>query len=102
MKTTVIMSDADYQRIVAAGGKRVKGSMGLINPSEFDFHAFAPELPTDNTPRQVLRTKHGKTVIQPDRVRLVVLVRRGDGEPSPTDTIYDEADASAEFIMSNI
>lgn len=103
MKLQVIMSDADYQRIIAANGKRVKGSMGMINPSAFDFHAFAPtpEPPT-NIPRLVLRTKHGKTTVQPDKVRFVVMVKRTEPKPDYAGIIYDEADASTDFISQAI
>lgn len=103
MRIQVIMSDADYQRIITANGKRVRGSMGMINPSEFDFHAFAPTPdPPVNVPRQVLRTKHGKTTILSDKVRLLIVAKRGKGYPYPTETIYDEADTSAQFVIANI
>lgn len=97
------MSDADYRRVVALGGKRVKGSMGMLNPQQFDFHAFAPtpEPPVD-TPRQVLRTEHAKTTVKPDHVRFVVVVRRKEPEPDISGIIYDEADAATEFIMANV
>lgn len=103
MKVTVIMSDADYQRIITADGKRVRGSMRMNNPSEFDFHAFAtaPDPPV-NVPRQVLRTKHGKTTILSDKIRLLIVAKRGKGSPYPTETIYDEADTSAQFVIANI
>lgn len=103
MKIQINISDADYQRIIAANGKRVKGSMGMISPTEFDFHAWAPtpEPPTD-VPRLVLRTKHAKTTIQPDKVRLVVLVKRGEPKPDYASIIYDEADASTDFISQAI
>lgn len=103
MKVQVIMSDADYRRIVAADGKRVKGSMGMINPQQFDFHAFtpAPDPPVD-VPRLVKRTTYGRTEIKPDKVRFVVMVKRGKGNPQPSDVIYDEADTASQFIFTNI
>lgn len=103
MRVTVILSDADYQRIISANGKRVRGSMRMIDPSEFDFHAFAPAPdPPAGVPRQVLRTKHGKTTILSDRVKVLIVAKRGKDSPYPTETIYDEADTSAEFIMANV
>lgn len=103
MKIQVIMSDADYQRIVAANGKRVRGSIGMINPMEFDFHAFAPAPePPEGTPQQVLRTAYGKTTIKPDKVRFVVMVKRGKGEPEPTEIIYNEADEATAFVLANM
>ena len=99
MRATIILSDTDYQRIIAANGKRIRGSIGMINPSEFDFHAFAPTPePPDGTPQQVLRTAYGKTTIKPKCVRLVIQVKRGIGQPEPTEVIYDEADTATEFI----
>ena len=103
MKIQVIMSDADYQRIIAAGGKRVRGSMRMNNPSEFDFHAFAPTPePPYGTPQQVLRTVYGKTTIKPDKVRFVVLVKRGEPQTDINGIIYDEADQATEFVAANI
>lgn len=103
MKITVIISDADYQRIIAANGKRVKGSMAMIDPFTFDFHAWSPtpEPPTD-VPRLELRTSHAKTTIRPDKIRLVVMVKRGEPKPDYASIIYDEADASTDFINQAI
>lgn len=97
------MSGADYRRIVAADGKRVKGSMGMINPQQFDFRAFSPTPgPPAGVPRLVKRTAYGRTEIKPDRVRFVVMVKRGKGNPQPSDVIYDEADTASQFIVANI
>ena len=103
MKATVIMSDSDYQRLLSANGKRIKGSLGVINPTTFDFHAFAKTASdTDNTPRQILRTKHARTTIRPDKVRLAIIVKRGLDVLETSDIIYDEADKSAEFLRQNL
>lgn len=103
MRATIIMSDADYQRIIAANGKRIRGSIGMITPTTFDFHAFAPTPePPDGTPSQVLRTAYGKTTIRPDKVRFVVLVKRKNPQPDINAIIYDEADAATEFVAANI
>lgn len=103
MKATIIMSDNDYQRLMAADGKRIRGSLGVINPTTFDFHAFAKvPIDTDNTPRQELRTKHARTTIRPDKVRLAIIVKRGLDVLETSDIIYDEADKSAEFLRQNL
>lgn len=103
MKATIIMSDTDYQRLIGANGKRIKGSLGVINPTTFDFHAFSPTAKdTDNTPRQMLRTKHARTTIRPDKVRLAIIVKRNIDVYEAADIIYDEADKSAEFLRQNM
>lgn len=103
MNVQVIMSDADYRRVVAQGGKRVKGSMGMISPTEFDFRAFTPTPdPPADVPRLVKRTTHGRTDIKPDRVRFVVVVKREEPKPDISGIIYDEADTAAEFIANVI
>lgn len=98
MKATIIISDADYQRIISSK-KRVKGSIGMIRPDEFDFRAWAPTpSPTDITPRQVMKTKHGKTMVRPDKVSLNFSVKRGKGLPNPADTLIDETSYAMLFI----
>lgn len=54
MEVKVIMSDADYQRIIAANGKRVRGSIAMNSPQEFDFRAFARETPSTATGKATL------------------------------------------------
>ena len=93
------MSDSDYQRLLSANGKRIKGSMGVINPTTFDFHAFAQSASdTDNTPRQALRTRYARTTVRPDKIRLAIVVKRESDVLGISDIIYDEADKSAEFL----
>lgn len=100
MELHVIMSDADYQRVVAAQGKRVCGSVGLINPKHVDFHAWNTSASEpDETPAKVLRTERGRTVIRPRGIRFTVLVEQGNGDPATA--IYDEADQATLFIRNN-
>lgn len=40
-KVPVVFTDAAYQRIIAANGKRVRGSIAMITPEEFEFKAGA-------------------------------------------------------------
>ncbi len=101
MEIKVIMSDADYQRVVAAQGKRVCGSVSLIDPRSVDFHAWNVGAATPGeTPRKVLRTQRARTIISPDRIRFTVLVK-GD-EPDPATIIFDEADTASAFVSDNM
>lgn len=101
MKISVIVNEADYQRIIAGNGKRTRGSMAMVDPSTFDFHAWSPEPPAD-TPRLELRTSHAKTTIGPDKIRLVVRVKRGEPKPNYGRIVYDAADASCDFVRQAI
>lgn len=100
MKISTIIPDADYQRIVAAGGRRIKGSIAMISPDEFEFRAFSPESPADGLPRRTLRLRHGHATVAPDRVKIYIMVKRKDA-PQPVDVIYDETDDAVEFIAAN-
>lgn len=101
MEIQVILSDADYQRVVSAQGRRVRGSVSLIDPRHIDFHAWNVAPASDGeTPRKVLRTERARTVIRPDHIRFTVLVKAG--EPDPATIIFDEADAASDFVCDNM
>lgn len=103
MEIKVIMSDADYQRVVTAQGKRVCGSVSLIDPRSVDFHAWNVGAATPGeTPRKVLRTQRARTIISPDRIRFTVLVKRGEPCPKYGRVVYEEADASCDFVRDNM
>lgn len=97
MQVTVIMSDADYQRIIAAAGKRVRGSMAMNSPKEFDFRANASSASQTPKPNRVLNMKHGKATVAPDRMRLYIMVKRKE-EAHPIDIICEEADNAVDFF----
>lgn len=101
MKIDLVISDADYQRIIAAAGKRVKGSMGMISPSQFDFHSFNIEPPsaTSRTHKE-LRTRHGWARVSDEVVKVQFRVKRVEGV-SPSSVIWDESGEAAEFVENN-
>lgn len=99
MQVTVIMSDADYQRIIAAAGKRVRGSMAMNSPKEFDFRANASSASQTPKPNRVLNMKHGKATVAPDRMRLYVMVKNAE-TPNPAQIILSETDQAIDFFTS--
>lgn len=99
MQVTVIMSDADYQRIIAAAGKRVRGSMAMNSPKEFDFRANAAPSPQTPKPNRVLNLKHGKATVAPDRMRLYVMVKNAE-TPNPAQIILSETDQAIDFFTN--
>lgn len=101
MEVKVIMSDTDYQRIIAANGKRVRGSIAMNSPQEFDFRAFARETPSTATPNRILNMKHGRATVAPDRVRLYIMVKRSN-ETAPVDVVYDESLQAIDFIEGSL
>lgn len=101
MQIKVIMSDADYQRIIAANGKRVRGSIAMNSPQEFDFRAFAQEPSSPSTPNRVLNMKHGRATVAPDRVRLYIMVKRSN-EEAPVDIVFDESQQAIDFIEGSL
>ena len=101
MQIKVIMSDADYQRIIAANGKRVRGSIAMNSPQEFDFRAFATETPSTQAPNRILNMKHGRATVAPDRVRLYIIVKRAD-EAAPIDIVFDESQQAINFMEGNL
>lgn len=101
MEVKVIMSDADYQRIIAANGKRVRGSIAMNSPQEFDFRAFARETPSAATPNRILNMKHGRATVAPDCVRLYIMVKRSN-EAAPVDIVFDESQQAINFMEGSL
>lgn len=101
MKVQVIMSDSDYQRIISASGKRVRGSMAMNSPQEFDFRANASSASqTPPKPNRVLNLKHGRATVASDRMRLCIVVRPKE-EPHPVEIICSETDQAVDFFAAN-
>lgn len=99
MQVTVIMSDAEYQRIIAAAGKKVRGSMSMNSPKEFVFNAFAPNPPRTPKPNRVLNMKHGKATIAPDRMRLYIMVKQEEAS-NPVQVVLSETDQAIDFFTN--
>ena len=100
MKVQEIMSDSDYQRIISASGKRVRGSMAMNSPQEFDFRANASPASQTPKPNRVLNLKHGRATVAPDRMRLCIVVRPKE-EPHPVEIICSETDQAVDFFAAN-
>ena len=99
-KIVVVFSDAAYQRIIAAGGKRVRGSIAMITPEEFEFKAGAKPGPRPPRPYRTLNMKHGKATIAQDRMRIYVMVKTEE-EDHPVDIICEETDQAVDFFTAN-
>lgn len=93
----VIITDPDFQRIIAANGKRIKGSIAMISPNVFEFKAFAPSHSHTPKPVRELHMKHGKATVAPDRMRLYVMVKTKNVD-YPIDIICKEANEAVEFF----
>lgn len=93
------MSPADYQRVIAAAGKKVKGSMSMKSPKEFVFNAYASNPPSTPRPNRVLNMKHGKATVAPDRMRLYVMVKYAE-TPNPAQIILSETDQAIDFFTN--
>ena len=94
------MSDSYYQRIISASGKRVRGSMAMNSPQEFDFRANASSASQTPKPNRVLNLKHGRATVAPDRMRLCIVVRPKE-EPHPVEIICSETDQAVDFFAAN-
>ncbi len=99
-KIPVVFTDAAYQRIIAANGKRVRGSVAMITPEEFEFNIGAKPGPRPPRPNRVLNMKHGKATIAPDRMRVYIMVKTKD-ESHPIDIICEETDEAVDFFTAN-
>ena len=55
MKITLTLPDAAYEEMVSAG-RRIQGTIGLVNPTEGTFHRHAKYTPPAGTGRARRRT----------------------------------------------
>lgn len=98
MKISLIISDADYRKIMATS-HRVDGTIGVIDPKTFDFRAFN-RTPHPKPSYRELRTRHGWARITNELVKVQFKVRRADN-PDPSGIIWDEGDEAAVFVQEN-
>ena len=99
MEITVEMPDMDYEAIVKAKGRKVRGSLGFINPKKVCFTAYH-EKPRERGDAKYIRLGHGKASVTTEAVRMHLKINRDESNMDFSTTLREETDQATCFIDS--
>ena len=100
MEIKLQLSDNVYKTLLA-GGNRIQGSIGLVNPKEGNFNAhrradyMRPET-------KYIKLAHGRASITEERVNLTLRIDRREAEVVPYEVIDAESCQASDFVYNNI
>lgn len=89
------LSDAAYQRLIS-GNARLRGSIGLINPTEGNFNEYARTNPSAGT--KWLKLRHGRATVGPSQVRLTLRIALDEADIVPAQAIEEESRQASAFV----
>lgn len=95
MEIKIQISDEVYKRMVLSD-KRVKGSIGLVSPTEGNFNAWKEWNP-DESESKMIYLRHGKAYVNNQRTRLMLSIDRTE-EVRPYDVIDRESQQASDFV----
>ena len=95
MEIKIQISDEVYKRMVLSD-KRVKGSIGLVSPTEGNFNAWKEWNP-DERESKMIHLRHGKAYVNNQRTRLMLSIDRTE-EVRPYDVIDRESQQASDFV----
>lgn len=100
MEIKLQLSDNVYKTLLA-GGNRIQGSIGLVNPKEGNFNAhrrsdyMRPET-------KFIKLAHGRASVTDERVSLTLRIDRREAEVVPYEVIDSEAYQASDFVYANL
>lgn len=95
MNINLQISDSTYQALVSKGA-RIKGSIGLVSPTEGNFNEHRHSATTEGS--KVIRLAHGRASVNDSKVRLTLCVNLKEENVMPAQAIVDESLQAGEFI----
>lgn len=94
----VQLSDKVYEQMVATG-RRVEGSIGMVNPKEGNFNAYKRQSwQRRETGDMVKQLEHGRVRVSDERVSLRVRIKRPSGE-MPSTILDRETQQAVAFVF---
>lgn len=99
MKIQIHISDADYRDLISTG-RRLQGTIGLINTEEATFNRHhlcsgRPQAPG----YRFRKLAHGRVSVTDERVRLTLSIDRSEADLLPADAIDEESQLASYFVM---
>ena len=101
MEIVLHVSDADYRDLVQAG-RRMRGSIGLINPKEGTFNRHHPEGRPRAKNYRFCKLTHGRVSVTDERVRMTLDIDRSEAEICPADCIDTESSIASDFVYNEM
>lgn len=99
MDITIHISDADYRDLLKST-RRMRGSIGLINPTEGTFNRHHPEGRPRAMNYRFCKLTHGRVSVTDERVRMTLNIDRSEAEICPADAIEEESLLASCFVAS--
>ena len=100
MEVKIQIADAVYAQLLN-GTKRVRGTIGLVSPTEGNFSDHRPYQPKKGI--QYMRLPHGKISVSNDNVRMHLFISRNEAVDAPQAILGESMDASnfVEIVTDN-
>ena len=94
MKISLFISDADYASLLN-GTRRLRGSIGLLSPTEGTFNLHAE---TGRSVRDYRKLPHGRVSMNDESVRLTLNINLDERGIRPSDVIVYESATASNFV----
>ncbi|MBQ9190147.1 MAG: hypothetical protein IJ142_00880 [Bacteroidaceae bacterium] len=101
MDITLHISDADYRDLLSAG-RRMRGSIGVINAKEATFNRHHPEGRPKAANYRFCRLTHGRVSVSDERVRMTLCIDRSEAAVCASECIDAESAAASNFVFNEI
>ena len=95
MTITLQISDAVYASLLN-GNARVRGTIGLVNPTEGNFNAHRPYQPKPGI--KYVKLPHGRVSVGEENVRMTLCVGLMEANIVPAQVIVDESCQASDFV----
>lgn len=99
MYIKIQINDSTYASLLNGTG-RIKGSIGLISPTEGNFNAYSCQQPRLNT--RYIRLPHGRVSVNKENVRLTLHIGLEESNVLPAQVILSESELASDFVDANI
>lgn len=95
MNINLQLSDATYQRLISGGG-RLRGSIGLISPTEGNFNEHAKYTPQPGN--KYIKLRHGRASVGNTQVCLTLRIALDEANILPAQAIEEESRQASDFV----
>ena len=100
MKINLNISDEAYKALINGGERRMRGSIGMISPTEADFTAYNI---SKGENRKYMKLPHGRVSLSPKQARLTLSFDLDEQMSTPVDrSMRDEAQDGSQFVFDNM
>ncbi|MCD7924106.1 hypothetical protein [Phocaeicola sp.] len=96
MNITLQISDNAYRALVA-GNCRIQGSIGLVSPTEGNFHEYRRWMPAAGS--KFIKLPHGRASVSEKQVRLTLSIDPEEADIDPAEAIDAESRQAGDFVF---